>query len=46
MLGCTLDLVSWVLDLVVYPEFGELGHGSGDTYLNLVSWVMDLGVSI
>ena len=31
------------MDLRVYTEFGELGHGSGGTYLNLVSWVLDVG---
>ena len=28
----------------MYPEFGELGHGSGGNYLNSVSWVLDVGV--
>ena len=32
------------MDLRVYIEFGELGHGSGGTYLNLMSWVLDVGV--
>ena len=32
------------MDLRVYIEFGELGHGSGGNYLNSVSWVLDVGV--
>ena len=26
--GTYLNLMSWVLDVGVYHEFGELGHGS------------------